>query len=437
MNQRTRTLIMVAVAVITTLLAWATRPASIVDSRFADVGSPLTPALTDPAQVASMEVIAYSDAAARHRAFKIEFDGQRWIIPSAYNYPADAVSKIAEAASVFVGPTREAVVTDRRIDHARLGLVDPTDESGDPTGRGVRVTIRDAKGQTLADLIIGHTPEGEPAGSGQRFVRLASSDRAYRTSFHTPLETALSVNLTDWIDTDLLHVDADEITRVELDASSVDETRRQRVEGERFIISRDDQTDHKSGAWRLEPALTPVDQPAADAFVAAIAGLQLVGVEAMPRKIARLLDGSELNAALDANDLIRMQRAGFFLSPDGLLIANAGNLRFRTDDGLDYTLWFGEIASGSAPHGALFTADDQPAPAETNTDTRYVFVTVAAANPDDEVAKAKAMERSRRHAAWWLLIDESSFVKLHPTLADLAPDHDKSEADPAPGQPAP
>lgn len=412
MNHRTQTLCMVTIAAVLALLAWVTRPAPGVDPRLADLGAPLTPALTDPAQVASLEIIAYDEQAARHAAFKIEFDGQRWLIPSASGFPADAASKIARAASMFVGLTRAAVVSDQRIDHAKLGLVDPTDESGDPAGRGVRVTITDAQDRMLADLIIGHSPQGEP---NQRFVRLATSDRAYRTSFQAPPGSALSVNLTDWIDTDLLHVQADSITRIELDASTVDEARGQRVEGARYTITRDSAGD----PWRFDPDIAAVNPDAAGSLASAIAGLRLIGVEPMPKKLTRLLTGAEADVALDAGDIARLQRAGFFLSPQGRLIANSGNLTLRTADGFLYTLWFGEITDAPIVAGSVFEpgdADAQPAPA---TSARLVLVTVKAADPDDEAATAEALERSRRLARWWPLIEDSAFDRLHPSLTDM------------------
>jgi hypothetical protein len=424
MNHRTHTLLMVGIASALALLAWLTRPAPGVDPRAADLGAPLTPALTDPAQVASLEIIAYDDQAARHAAFRIEFDGQRWTIPSAAGFPADDATKIARAASMFVGLTREAVVTDARLDHAELGLVDPTDESGDPAGRGVRVTITDAQGRTLADLVIGHSPPGEP---GRRFVRLASSDRAYRTSFQAPPGSALSVNLADWIDPDLLRVAADSITRIELDASTVDETRGQRVEGERFAITRQSPDD----PWRLDPDGPPVNQRAAGSWVGAIAGLRLIGVEPMPRKLTRLLTGDQADVALDAGDIVRLQRAGFFLSPQGRLIANAGNLTLRTVDGFLYTLWFGEITDAPTVADSVFEpgdADARPAP-----DARLVLVTVQGADPDDEAAATEALERSRRLSRWWPLIEDASSDRLRPGLTELL----ASPEAPGPGQPAP
>ncbi|MCB9848937.1 MAG: DUF4340 domain-containing protein [Phycisphaeraceae bacterium] len=412
MSQRTQTIVVVLVAAALTLLAWLTGPAPVVDPRFADLGAPLTPALTDPAQVASLEIIAYSDADARHRALRIVFDGQRWVVPSAFDYPADDATKIAQAASMFVGLTREAVVSDQRIDHAALGLVDPTDESGDPAGRGVRITIAGDQGQSLADLVIGRATE---PGSRQRFVRLVGSDRAYRATFPADLESALSVNLADWVDPALLRIDPASITSIEIDASSVDEAQGRRVEGARTTIVRL----AGGGGWGLSPPGEPLDTSECDAFARRIAGLRLVGVEPMPAKLRAMLTGDTTNAALDANDLRRLATAGYFISPQGRLLPNAGTLQIRTADGLIYTLWFGEVAESINDRAPIFPGDEEESSAAESRTTRRVLVTVQAADPDAPGAQEPLQAALRRLARWWFTIDESDFRALRPAESGL------------------
>jgi len=438
MNQRRQTLILVVLALAAVLVAWVTRPATVADPRFADVGQPLAPALTDPNQVRQIEVIGYDRALARHTALLLRFRDGRWIIPSAADYPADATSRIAQAAAMLIGLTREAVVSERRIDHASLGLVDPTDVSGDPEGRGVKVTITGEGGQTLADVVIGGAFEGV---SRERFVRLAGADRAYRTTFHAPPDETLSTSLVDWINPDLLRLDPAEIVSFRLDASTVDETQGVRIEGEQYEIRRG-----VNGAWAAPDG--QIDRERAEALARQIAGLRVVGVDPMPSALVALLTGASADASLDAADLTNLQRAGFFLSPRGQLVANAGNLILTTAQGLEITLWFGELAETVVDTGPIFAGpniaspniaspnltgdtDAPAAPDGAPAETRYVFVTVRPADPQDEAAAAAAQERSTRLAGWWRLIEEPSVEAVRPSLGSLrAPDEE-------PGQPAP
>ena len=416
MNQRTQTLIAVAIALVAVSIAWLTRPSPIDDARFALIGQPIAPELTDPAQVASLEVIAYDEESARHLAFKVAFDGQRWLIASASDYPADAAAKIAEAASAFVGLERESIVTDRKIDHASLGLVDPADESGDPAGRGVRVTIRDASGRTLADLIVGHETD-EIGRINQRYIREADSDRAYRTTFQSGLASALSINLVDWIDTDLLRVTAEAITQIRLDAYSVDEAKGHRTTGERFQIARSS-TDN---GWIFEPGGAIADRHASTRFATDLAGLRIDGVVLKPTPLASLLAGEQSNATLDAEDLQRMARSGFFLSQDGHLIANAGEVRFDTSRGLRYTLWFGEILARTNAGGAIFESGRDSGMDDQIPGSRAMLVTVEAIDQQDANAAETAQMLSKKYADWWYLIDETTFISLHPDATSLMP----------------
>ncbi len=421
MNQRQRTIAMIVLAALAALITWITRPAPTVDARYADIGQPLVEALTDPGQVAQVEVIAYDTDRARHSALLLRFTDGRWIIPSAYDYPADASARIAETASMLVGLKREAVVTERRIDHASLGLIDPTDESGDPEGRGVKLTITSAEGDTLADVMIGDAFEGVER---ERFVRLAGSDRAYRTTFHAPPGEALSTSLVDWINPDLLRLSTGDIASVRVDTATVDESQGARLEGERYTIART--TSGGEGGWELfaqgetsSAAENPETSSAAEAIAEAIVGLRLVGVEPMPGKLSALVTGADSDIAFDQSDLLNLQRAGFFISPRGEFIANAGNMIIETTDGLAITLWFGELTESFPSAGSLFGPETQPT-AEPGTEARYVLVSVRPTDPTNPEASQAAADRARRLARWWFLIEESDARLLRPPLQELA-----------------
>jgi len=413
MTQRTQTILFVSVAALALLLAWATRPAPTRDAGFADVGEPLTPELTDPADVGAIEVIAYDEELARHLAFQIVFDGARWVIPSAHDHPADAVDKIANAATAFIGLTREALVTDQRIDHAELGLLDPTDESANPEGRGVRVTIRARSGRTLTDLIVGDKVEKE-SGANQRFVRQARADRAYRTTFRVPLESTLSIDLTDWVDTDLLRLNPSDIARIHLDAYSVSESQDRRIEGEQIELTRD----AGQGDWKLVSA-EPVDQAEASDLTNAIAGLRFVGVEPVPKRLATLLTDPSVEASLTQEDVLRMESSGLYISPEGRLNAHAGELRLRTVDGLEYTLWFGKTLARTNFGGAVFSDETGPQAFETQPSSRATLITVAPVDPEDPDAAAAAETLSERFSSWWYLINERDFDRLQLTRESL------------------
>ena len=77
------------------------------------------------------------------------------------------------------------------------------------TGRGTRLTLRDAQGGTLADVIIGKPVESR---QGYRYVRLASGSRTYISQVG---DLRVSTELADWIESDLLSLGNDQIDAVQ------------------------------------------------------------------------------------------------------------------------------------------------------------------------------------------------------------------------------
>ena len=62
-----------------------------------------------------------------------------WVIPSHYDYPADAKDRMASAAGLVIGLEKGPVRSDSRADHAALGVVDPRDQEAELEGRGLLV----------------------------------------------------------------------------------------------------------------------------------------------------------------------------------------------------------------------------------------------------------------------------------------------------------
>lgn len=396
----TTTASIVAVAGLLGAAVYFTRPVPIALSMLSDQGLPLTPALSDPLAVKSLEVISFDTAASEVRAFKVSFDGTRWVIPSASNYPADAASKIAAAASAFSGLIKEQVVGDEPRDHGSLGVVAPDDEAAvavlgsTPDAIGTRVTLRGADGRALADLVLGK-PAGGGAGSGGRlFVRDLSGPLAKRT-YVTTLAGGFSTKFVDWVETDLLNADPQSFNSIVIDRYRIDDITGAVTEGNTLTLNRTASAstqaapDGSAGAkvWTLTstPAMAsgdgPVDAGRVDETLSALTGIRLVGVRAKPANLAKILSNPSTADRLSITDQLSLQTRGFFLSPTGQLLATDGQVQARTDDGLIYTIWIGapvpegeDAASGgevSASRAEKTTALNLPAPAGV---ARYMMI---------------------------------------------------------------
>lgn len=395
MNETIKTLLAVAAACVLAGAAFLTRPKPITPETFSDQGELFFADFTDPTAARSLEVIGYDEATATYQPFKIQFDGARWVIPSHHNYPADAQTSLAQAASAFVGLHKEQVVSDRAADHEALGVVSPDDESAPLTGRGTRVTIKDAQGKVLSDVIIGKAaattaaPEGNPsAAPSRRYVRLPDKNRVYALTFTKTFSTRFG----DWVETDLLKLAGQPVGRIVVDRYEIDETAGLKKTTERVTIARD------SGAavaaathpWTVdaEPGGPPgpdeeVVVARIDEAVSALSDLKIAGVRPKPAKLAAWFAGE--SKTITQSEVLDLQARGFFVTREGQFVANEGETTVACADGVVYTLYFGEVLFGSGESisagttDALATGDSPSAEEEPKSgqENRYAFVRVS------------------------------------------------------------
>jgi hypothetical protein len=396
MNAWSKTALYVALAGGLGAAVYATRPVTREVSLLSDVGKPLTPELTDPLAVKGLEVVSYDPAEARVRAFSVTFDGQRWVIPSANNYPADAADRMAAAAGAFAGLKRERIVTDNKADHAALGVLSPEDESAvatSPSGVGTRVTMRDAGGRPLVDLIVGRA-EDQPASadpfsasSPRRFVREVNSDRVYVTT----LEQGFSTRFIDWVQTDLLQLQTDAVVGVFIDRYNINDQTMQVSEPRRVTLTRPGtgatggrrpwtfSTEPGGGVSRGHRLVLP----AIDRMLAAMESTRLVGVRRKPANLAAVLAGAtnRQEQALGLADQLSLQTRGFFLGTDGRILSSDGQMTVRCEDGVVYMIWFGnavpegEDAAGGGQIGGAAKAPTSTDAAGKPVPPRFVLIT--------------------------------------------------------------
>ena len=111
------------------------------------------------------------------------------------------------------------MVSDSPSDHETYGVVDPDAgkiEAG-ASGVGKRVTLEDKSGNKLAQFIIGKKDPDRPE---LHFVRVPGQDRVYKAVVKTD---KLSTKFQNWIEEDLLKLNAFDIKEVVMDDHSVDE----------------------------------------------------------------------------------------------------------------------------------------------------------------------------------------------------------------------
>jgi hypothetical protein len=91
----------------------------------------------------------------------------------------------------------------------RLSLLLPSDSNA--SARGTRITLKDAPGKTLADIVLGQIRSKEDGGSGGQYLKKADDDTVYLVdaSFRF-LKTAP----TEWLQKEILNIKADAVESV-------------------------------------------------------------------------------------------------------------------------------------------------------------------------------------------------------------------------------
>ncbi|MBX6313051.1 MAG: DUF4340 domain-containing protein [Isosphaeraceae bacterium] len=356
MSESKKTLAFVGVAVLlmgTAVLA--TWPRERRPAEFVGQGEPFFPNFTDPLACTSLEVIDFDEETASAVPFKVELKDGKWVIPSHYDYPADAKDRLAKTAAGVIDLKKDVVVSDRPDQWEELGVIDPLDtKSTSLKGRGKRVTLKDKSGEILADLIIG---KPVPGRSGQRYVRVP--DPRQRWTYAVNVNVDLSTRFADWIETNLLKVDTSKIRKVTFDLHKVDPERRTLEKGEVLTVERKDST----APWQLEGGLPEgqeLDTAKLSTLTTALADLKIVGVRPKPPGLTQDLKLGDGKVTPTTNQaLASLLTKGFYPTRDGLY-SNQGEVRVACEDGVVYTLRFGEVTFATGEALSAGKEEDQP-----------------------------------------------------------------------------
>ena len=404
MSNATRTIIFAAVAAVSATLAAAThyfnRPVPL--EGFELVGEEFYPEFTDPSEAKSLRVAAYNPDTASIKEFNVEFKDGRWRIPSHHYYPADAQDRLAKTAASVIGIQRGALVTRSAADHERLGVVDPLSENAtELKGRGKRITLLGSGDVVLADLIIGDEVKDH---EGQFNVRRPDEKAVYVTK----VKIDLSTKFADWIESDLLKLQRDDLREIVINKYSVDESKYPVVD----IVGKEVNTlTHGatlSDPWKLEGLDEAMQELKADevrTLVGNLDNLKIVGVRPKPQGLKPDLS---VDREIVTNQLVHqalladLAGKGFLLAKSrdsGLqLISKEGELSASTSDGAVYDLRFGEIFTGDETEIEIGARDkaDAAAPDAANKDKPQDAASGAQAKPADEgQAKTDAADGSQ------------------------------------------
>ena len=169
-NENSKTVFFIAAAVVLTAAAWFSVPRQASTTETQLVGKKLFPKFTEPAAVASLNVLQFDQKDGRSLALEVAKVNNLWVIPTHGNYPADAKEHLRRRRQRAHRPqdprpgaglrsrARRGLSDDaKRTAYNKYGVIDPDPDTvkSTDTGVGTRITMKDAAGQELASAIIG------------------------------------------------------------------------------------------------------------------------------------------------------------------------------------------------------------------------------------------------------------------------------------------
>lgn len=382
MRERVETGALVAAAALLAILAAWRQPEAATPRILSDQGEPFYPQFRDPAAARSIEILDYDESTATARPFKVAFERGRWVIASHYNYPVEAADRLARTAAALVDLRKDSVVSDSADQHGRYGVIDPLDPKvATLAGRGKRVTLRDRHGSVLADLIFGKAVEGK---SGYRYVRVPGQKRTYAVK----TEADPSARFSDWVEGGLLRVASSAIRKISIHRYLIDEVMGRVTNVHSITFTKE------AGQWKSSGEERA---GAASSVAATLSSLRIVDVRPKPPTLAQDLRGGKIALTLEA--ALSLRQRGFFLTPAGRLLANAGEMTVETEQDVIYTLRFGEVSGSADPRAGDGVVGDN----------RFVLVTARAAA---EGAEPLARSLNDRFAGWYYVITNADYRAL-------------------------
>jgi hypothetical protein len=407
MSENAKTITFVVIGLVAIVIGLVTRPSSAELDETTLVGEYLTKDLSaDDAK--RLRIVRFDEDTATVRDFEVAENDGLWAIPSKDGYPADAAQQMAEAATSLMDRKILQVASTSNADHEEYGVIDPTSPKLQPGQKGVgtRVTMSDAQNKPLVDLIVGKAVKG---AEGQRYVREAGRALVYAIEID---RSKLSTNFEDWIEKDLLKLNAWDMQQVDIKDYSAALVQVMTDQGPSIGIDQDRRAEMTLAYNDTDSKWNPVKLRAFDAtkgadgehvdfslaedeelntenlngLKTALDDLQIVDVVRKPEGLSEDLKAGE-EFVKNREAMIELMSKGFTPDMTGQgapqeIISSDGEVVATMKNGVEYVLRFGNLTSGDGPADEAATAEQPADPAASAADakkndsdvSRYLFV---------------------------------------------------------------
>lgn len=396
-SESAKTILFLLIAGALAITANFVEPESATPKILSDQGEEFYPKFKDPQAVKTIEVIDYDESTATSRPFQVEFQKGRWVLSSNNNYPVDTGDRLIKTAAALMDLKKDLVKSDSAQDHAKFGVIDPLDEkTAGLTGRGKRVTLRNAHKDVLADFILGKPVEGK---AGYRYVRVPGQKRVYAVKTDADPSTRFS----DWVYAGIARIPISTIRRVAINSYQIDDATGQLANLDTVQLTRE------ADKWKML-GVDALNMQAIDTMARTLENLHIVDARPKPEALADSLRDGKIEITMEA--ALSLRQKGFFVTQSGRLMASEGEMAVDTVNGVVYQIRFGEVAT---MHG-----ETKP------SGNRYLFIT-AVFDPqraqkysgDPAMGERQAKDLSARFAGWYYIISNQEFLQLRLKKKDV------------------
>jgi hypothetical protein len=351
-----------------------------------------------------LRVVRFTPETGQKREFEVAEKNGVWTIPSKQGYPADAAEHMADAATCLQNREILRIASSDAQDHAEYGVIDPLADNLDSKSEGVgaRVTMIDAKDETLVDMIIGKQVKD---AEGQYYVRRVNQDVVYVVSLDPE---KLTTDFADWIEDDLLGLNAFDVNRLFINDYSAELGMALTPAGLQMQVNWDRRGqyevayDNDQAKWQpvslqeysggrggngtmVDFTLGPNEELNEDALRElrnALDDLLIVDVEKKPKGLSADLKAGEDFLAKDneqtVESLIAKGFAPVSLSPGGPpeILSSEGEVICSLNNGVEYVLRFGKLKVSEAEQAAAEAAPGAEGADDATGEklNRYLFV---------------------------------------------------------------
>ena len=153
---------------------------------------PVLPGLAD--KLSQVEQVELKQGKALIRLAR---QGDHWVAPDKAGYPAKFESIRRNLVALADLKTLEAKTTRAEL-YSRLQLEEPTGDGA----KSVGVALKDAKGGTVAELIVGKRRSNLSGGADRTYVRRAGDNQAWLAEGNLDLR----VDAAEWLERDIVNV---------------------------------------------------------------------------------------------------------------------------------------------------------------------------------------------------------------------------------------